>query len=291
MCDRSSVLVIFLVVKIIILVILPVLVFILYKTGNKQYTSVGIINALFVLVFIILKLSSNECVTDSTFSYLRNPTEDNDVYESMNTPLYESLYSTEKYYNTETEEFYSYDIASDPIRSISLSCDKKGYMTNYGNSIAAITSLISNYYSSETDLIEVLSYLENDGLVDCDKGVNFETIFNKLGEYFYYKVIPISKDSVDEYITNGESVLVETINKSDQEKNFGCEKDYIVIYNKNNDSKYSIINPNDRSYSYFCPSNTIGFGSIISGDQNSSLFTLDEIDSKALRYYTIEVTQ
>ena len=88
---------------------------------------------------------------------------------------------------------------------------------------------------------------------------------------------------------NGKSILVETQNKYNESKNFGCEKDYIIIYNVNNDNSYSIINPNDKNYDYFCPSNTIGYGSIIEGNQNEKVYSLDELNSKALKYYAIEV--
>ena len=292
MCYSSSVLIVFLIIKIIILVILPIIVFVLYKIDNKQYTVVGIVNALFVLVFIILRLGSNDCVINSNISYLKNPTEEEPMYENPTTiSMYESLYSTERLINSESREFYLYDISTDPIKSVPISCSKKSYMENYGAGIAAITSLVSNYNEEEVNIIEAISYLEDNGSIDCNNGFDFETIFNKLGEAFYYNVIPISKDQVDEYVEDGESVLVETINKYNEKKNFGCEKDYIIIYNKNNDSEYSIINPNDKDYSYICPSNTIGYGSIIDGDQNNNTFTLDEIDSKALRYYTIEVTE
>ena len=113
-------------------------------------------------------------------------------------------------------------------------------------------------------------------------------VFNAIAEMYSLKISQVSSLEIKNYLSNGNNVLVETINKVDENKNFGCEKDYIVIYNEMND-EYSILNPNDKTYSYFCPNNTIGYGSIIEENQNERSFTLDEINSKALRYFVVEV--
>ena len=292
MCDRNSVLIIFLIFKIIILVVLPIVLYILYRLKNKLYDVVGIITALFILVLIILRLASNECVTNSTISYLRNNDDIKVVEENTNpATIYESIYPTETYLTDDSENVYFYDINSEGIKNNKISCDKESYLKNYGDSISAITSLISNRYYTDIDMVEVITYLEEANLIDCDNGIDFDAALKVLSEPYNYNVSQITRDSIKNYLSDGKSVLVETSNKANETNNFGCEKDYIVIYNVNNDDEYSIINPNDKGYSYFCPSNTIGYGSIIEGEQNSKPFTLNEIDSKALRYFVIEVTE
>ena len=293
MCDRSSVLVLFIILKILILVVLPILVFILYKLEHKLFNTVGIVNILFIIGLIILKLTSNDCVTNSTFSYFNQKEENIDIiYENSDqSTIYESVYSNDTYVASDMHEAYFYGLNYDSLKNTTISCDKKSYMNNYGDSISAITTLIANYNRSDINIIEILTVLEENNLIDCDNGFDFDKVFEKLSEEYNFKIISISKEQVYNYITKGNSVLVETTNKPSYNNNFGCEKDYIVIYNTSEENGYSIINPNDKDYSYFCPSNTIGYGSIIKGDQNSKSFTIDEIDSKALRYYTIEVTQ
>jgi hypothetical protein len=162
-------------------------------------------------------------------------------------------------------------------------------MKNYGESITAITTLISNNYNTSVNEIDIIKYLDEKKLINCDNGIDFEKALNALQDKYYYNLKEIKKSEVNNYVSTGNSVLAETQNKYDQAKNFGCEKDYIIIYNINNDGLYNIINPNDKDYEYFCPDNTIGYGSIIEENQNEKTYTFDEIDSKALRYYVIEV--
>ena len=284
MCDRSFALVIFLILKVIILLVLPIIVYILYRKENKLFDTVGIVNIIFILFLIILRLFGNECITNSSISYLKNKGKDLNYVEESSLSEYESVYSTDQYLNQRSEEVYQYGIGDNPLRNVRLSCDKVSYMRNYGDSIAAITSLISNYAKTDINIIDVIDELENRKLIDCNNGFNFDSAINAIADMYSLNVSQISSWQVNEY----EDVLVETTNKPDENNNFGCEKDYIVIYNTNGD-EYSILNPNDKTYSYFCPSNTIGYGSIIEGNQNERAFTLEEINSKALRYFVVEV--
>ena len=292
MCDRNSVLVIFLILKIIILVVLPIGLYILYRMENRLYKTVGIITVLSIMILIVLRLFNNECVVNSSFSYLKSDDDIKIINEnSKPSYVYESIYSSKTYLTDDSREAYFYDLNSEELKTNVISCNKNSYLNNYGSGLSAIATLISNGYGSDTDIVEMLFYLEYNKLIDCENGFDFDTIFKKLGESYYFTINQISKDSIKDYVSNGKFVLAETTNKSNEYKNFGCEKDYIVVYNNSNDEEYSIINPNDKRYSYFCPSNTIGYGSIIEKNQNNNSFTLDEIDSKALRYFVIEVTQ
>ena len=161
-------------------------------------------------------------------------------------------------------------------------------MKNYGDSIAAITSLIANYSETDMNVIEILDYLEENGLVDCNNGFDFDKVFNVIADMYSLNIKQISSKEVYEYVSNGNNVLAETSNKNGESKNFGCENAYIVIYNESND-EYSILNPNDKRYSYFCPNNTTGYGTILEENQNDRSYTFDEIDSKTMRYFVVEV--
>lgn len=287
MCDKSFVLVIFLILKILILVVTPIVIYYLYKKEKKEFNIVAVIDILFIVAFIILKLVGNSCITNSNISYI-NKTTKSSVHENTDV-IYETINPTSKYRNKDNKYAYFYGINYEPLKNTKLSCGKKSYMNNYGSSISALTTLISNLYGMEINEASVISKLEKDNLINCEKGIDFDSALNKLSDNYRYTISKINRSQVDDYISNGKSVLVETKNINNEKNNFGCEKDYIVIYNKNHDGNYSIINPNDKNYSYFCPSNTIGYGSIIEKNQNQRTYTLEEIDSKATRYIVIEV--
>lgn len=289
MCDRSIVLVIFLILKILFLIVMPIALYFLYKKKMKEFNIIGVLDIFFLLIFILLKLFGNPCITNSNFSYIKNNTNSiNNVYGN-NEVIYGTINATSKYNYKSDKNAYYYGLNYEPLKNYKLSCDKKSYMKNYGSSISAISTLIANTYNSDLNIVEVISYLNKNNLIDCENGIDFDNSINKLGEKYHYNYYQITSFEVNNYLSAGKSVLVETKNNNTEKNNFGCEKDYIVIYNKNNDGNYNIINPNDKDYSYFCPSNTIGYGSIIEKNQNNRTYTLDEIDSKALRYFVIEV--
>ena len=287
MCDRSSVLILFLIIKIILLIILPIILLILYRRESKVFNIVGALNIVFLVLLIILRLIGNDCVSNSNFSYLK--AKNNGTIDENPSTYYDTVLSTDKYLTKENKNAYYYDINSEPLKNVLITCNKKSYMEQYGSGISAIATLISTKYNFDLNIIYIITYLDNNKLIDCNNGFDFNAGFVKLGEEYSYRVLQISGTQVDNYISNGYSVLVETINKPDEDNNFGCTKDYIVIYNKNNDGLFNIINPNDHYDSYFCPSNTIGYGSIIEGKQNDKAYSLDNINSKALRYFVIEV--
>ena len=287
MCDNHVVLIIFLILKIILLLVLPIVVYVLYRKENKLFDSVGIINIIFIMFLIIMRLASNACITNSNISYLVNDDKSQYINESSDS-FYEAVYSAEQYLNNESKEVYHYDISTEPLKNVLLSCSDKSYMKNYGDSIAAITSLIANYSETDMNVIEILDYLEENGLVDCNNGFDFDKVFNAIADMYSLNIKQISSKEVYGYVSNGNNVLAETSNKNGESKNFGCENAYIVIYNESN-GEYSILNPNDKRYSYFCPNNTIGYGTIIEENQNDRSYTLDEIDSKTMRYFVVEV--
>lgn len=289
MCNSNLALVIFLIFKIIVLVILPVIVFVLYKFNHKLFNAVSVVNILFIIILILLRLFGNDCVKNSNFSHFKKTNKEVNIIKEDNSVRYSVINSTKTYPTIDNKNAYFYDINSIRLKDYKLSCDNNSYISNYGAGISAITTLIANKFDIEVNEVNVIKYLEENNLLDCDDGFDFDNSLIKLGDKYYYTVSQIYANQVDSYVSNGNSVLVETSNKHNEDNNFGCEKDYIVIYNKNNEGNYSIINPNDKNYSYFCPSNTIGYGSIIEKDQNKRTFTLDEITNKALRYFVIEV--
>lgn len=287
MCNKSYVLIIFFILKILILIVLPLALVVLYRLKNRLFNTIGIINAILIVVLIVLRLGSNDCVINSNMKYINNIDKDNSIGD--NNVLYEEIYSTKSYLNKKSNNVYYYGLNEGSLSKDTISCDKKSYMTNYGSSITALTMLMSTTFETEFNEVEIKNFAVNNKLVDCKNGVDFNKLFTSLADQYSFNLYGISAYEIDNYLLEGRSVLVETINKYDEENNFGCGKDYIIIYNKNNNDEYNILNPNDKSYSYFCPSNTIGYGSIIKENQNESNYSFNDINSKAVRYFVIEV--
>lgn len=287
-------LILFFIIKIFVIIIAPVLLF--RKREIHKYFIWTEIGALILIVVLYLfgfpYIVDSNITTISKLNLLssgKKASSKTTNYNGKKPKYYSRVLSTKAYELNEGKKAYYYDINSEPLKDIEMSCDKKSYMEQYGESLSAITSLISNSFSLEMNEMELIDYLEDNNLIDCENGFDFNTLFTKLSGEYSFNIIQIAPSQIDYYISNGKNVLVETTNKYNEDNNFGCETSYLVIYNKNNDGNYGIINSNDHYESYFCPSNTIGYGSIIEGNQNDKAYSFDMINSKALRYFVIEV--
>lgn len=284
--------------KIIVVIVATILLFLFRNKEIQKYYIWAEVGALILVSLLYLigfpyiaesnisTITKTKLLSDSVGIIKNDSNESGTDIDSLD--YYSKVLSTTQYDLNDNKIAYYYDINNEPLGNISLSCKNKSYIKNYGGSISAITTLIGNYYNLDVNEIDILTILEENKIIDCDKGVDFDKAFNGLSKDYYYKILQISSTQINDYLNNGKSVLVETSNKYNEDNNFGCEKNYIVIYNINNDGLYNIINSNDKYESYFCPSNTIGYGSIIEGNQNDRAFTFEEINSKALRYFVIE---
>jgi hypothetical protein len=189
MCDRSFMLVVFLILKIIILIITPILLYFLYKKESKVYNLVGGLDIFFIILFIILKLTGNTCINNSTFSYI-NSNRVSYLKENYDS-FYESILSSKQYVNKNNEDVYYYSISNKPLSDVKLSCDEKKYMKNYGDSITAITTLLSNNIGLEINEIDVISYLEKNKIIDCENDIDFDKVIKGLQDKYHYTVSEI----------------------------------------------------------------------------------------------------
>ena len=119
MCYKSSILIIFFILKVLILVIVPIVLFVLYRLKNKVFNLIGGLDILFIIILIILRLTSNTCITNSNVSYIKNNINRTVVGENINT-LYESIYSTETYLNKESKNAYFYGINYEPLKNVKI---------------------------------------------------------------------------------------------------------------------------------------------------------------------------
>ena len=128
MCDRSAVLIIFLILKIIILIIVPIILFILYRSENGTYTLVGVLDAVFIIIFIILKLTVNSCITNSKFSYIKSTNESKTAIKENKDIMYEDINATSQYSIDNDKMAYFYGLNYAPLNRYRIMCDEKSYM-------------------------------------------------------------------------------------------------------------------------------------------------------------------
>ena len=100
MCYKSSILIIFFILKVLILVIVPIVLFVLYRLKNKVFNLIGGLDILFIIILIILRLTSNK---DSAIPFIVkriHETRNSQELLTFNESFYLSIYIKEK------EQFY-----------------------------------------------------------------------------------------------------------------------------------------------------------------------------------------
>ena len=71
MCDNNGVLIVFIVLKAIILFVVPILIFVMYKKNSRLFTIVGIIELVCIIAMILLRLFGNDCIKNSNITYIK----------------------------------------------------------------------------------------------------------------------------------------------------------------------------------------------------------------------------
>ena len=115
-----------------------------------------------------------------------------------------------------------------------------------------------------------------------------EELIILLTNLYNVNVRAISSSELTSNINNGKIVIAKT-HASEDNYNLSCGEQLIIIYSINSKNEFSILNPSDRLSDYFCSSNTLGYGTVVRGNQNSTTFDINVLSNNISDYYVIEV--
>lgn len=292
MCERTSLLVLIFILKILFFFLVPIFLYVSYNKLNNKYLNILYkINIVVVLLFLILKLFNNSCIINSNISGIKNnmaKSSDVILYEGNNADVVENIVTNKIYTKSDMQKIYYFNNNKLPLSNKKVYCDNDyAYMKNYGNNITALSIIVSSLYNENIDPISLLNLSIDNNIFDCKNGVNTEALISLIQSSYSIKREDIDFTELTNYVRSGGIVLAEA-NASDIEKNVTCGPSYIVIYDVDKAGNFSILNPNDKSYDYICPENSEGYGSIVKANTNNNLYSLKEIKSICSRYIILE---
>ena len=292
MCERTSILILIFILKVIFLILSPLSFFYLINRFNNKYINILYkINVIFLILLIVLRIFNNPCVINSNISGIdhnMSKKSDNIIYETNSANTVERIVTNKIYTKSNKQKIYYFNINKLPLSNKKIYCDNDyAYMKNYGSNITALSIIVSSLYNENIDPIKLLDLSVENNIFDCETGVNTDELINLVNNNYSLSKREINYTELKDYIRNGGIVLAE-INAGDIDKSISCSASYIVIYDVDKQGNFSILNPNDKDYKYICPENSEGYGKVIDSNTNDKLYSLDDIKNISSRYIILE---
>ena len=283
MCERPVTLFLMFLLKIIVFILVPLLLFIFKDRINNKYLNIVFrINIVLIVLFIILRLFNNSCIINSNFNYLKNMTNSNKeknskISDSNNANKVEKIVTNKIYKTKDNKNVYYFNNNQLPLSEKKIKCKNKNiYMKNYGNTITAVSILVSTAKQRNIDPIEIMNLAVDNNIFNCEEGVSTRELLLLVSEKYNLEVKIIDNYYLQNYVSNGGIVLSEVTNVRGK-KNITCDQTSIIVYNVNKENELIILNPNDKRYDYICPEGSRGYGSIIKANTNNSSLSIDEL--------------
>lgn len=292
MCERTSILILIFILKVIFLILSPLSFFYLINRFNNKYINILYkTNVIFLILLIVLRIFNNPCVINSNISGIdhnMSKKSDNIIYETNSANTVERIVTNKIYTKSNKQKIFYFNINKLPLSNKKIYCDNDyAYMKNYGSNITALSIIVSSLYNENIDPIKLLDLSVENNIFDCETGVNTDELINLVNNNYSLSKREINYTELKDYIRNGGIVLAE-INAGDIDKSISCSASYIVIYDVDKQGNFSILNPNDKDYKYICPENSEGYGKVIDSNTNDKLYSLDDIKNISSRYIILE---
>ena len=292
MCERTSILILIFILKVIFLILSPISFLYLINWFNNKYINILYkTKIIFLILLITLRIFNNPCVINSNISGIdHNMSKKSDIilYETNSANTVERIVTNKIYTKSNKQKIYYFNINKLPLSNKKIYCDNDyAYMKNYGSNITALSIIVSSLYNENIDPIKLLDLSVENNIFDCETGVNTDELINLVNNNYSLSKREINYTELKDYIRNGGIVLAE-INAGDIDKSISCSASYIVIYDVDKQGNFSILNPNDKDYKYICPENSEGYGKVIDSNTNDKLYSLDDIKNISSRYIILE---
>ena len=129
--------------------------------------------------------------------------------------------------------------------------------------------------------------MSND-IVNCEMGISIENVLNLIQNNYNVHYTEIDNSIIEKSVDNGIPVLTEIIYNSNSKRNLTCSKGYIVIYNRDNNGYYKILNPNEKGLTKICPEQTEGALTVIEPGSNDYSWTYEELMEISSRFWVVE---
>ena len=292
MCNNLIVLYTFIVIKVIVVLILPIIYVILRKKDFSKYI-LGIDIVLLLFFLICSTFNINKCVYNSNIEGIKRTNNENriKIYNEMHPvkPTYNAdeikPLKTYKTYTGKTLYYFNQNNAS--IKDAYYECgDTKVYFNSFGNSIATLSTAVSTLYERNINPVTIFNIYKDDAIDICDSSFSIDDVYISLMKiYSGIKLSEISVNQIDQSIRDGGLVIAEL--SANESSKLTCDSSYIIIYSKGLDGKYMISDSNLPKKSFVCPYSSEAYGNIIDSENMNNSWSLQDIDNETVRYYLV----
>ena len=286
MCDKILVLYIFLIIKILIYIIIPITLIFVRK--RKIFKYILYVEIILLLIFAINNyIGRNACISNSSLRAIKQVKETNKMKViSDESNLNYAITPSKKYQMYNKNNLYYYNQNSEGINNQYYECgNKKIYMNSIGSAFTSFSIAISSLYQKIIDPVTIFKYYKSDYNI-CDNGITIENIYNStMKRYGNILLSEIGVNEVESSIKNDGIVIAKI--QSNENSKLTCDNNYIVIYNVGVDGKFQIADPSQFSKSYVCSYSSPAYGNVIDNNMKKS-WTLNEIDNEAIKYYLVK---
>lgn len=292
LCDNNIVLFIFIIIKIFIYIIFPIIII---KKRNYDYVKYFIITEILLVLSLLISnvFSLNSCIYNSNISGMKKSSLKKKVinYNSIHytSEEYESVTDIEplEYYKTyKGKDFYYYNQNDTFLKQKKLECGQNKNFNKYGSSITSTAMAVSTILETNITPIDILD-LYNSEYYDCSDSVNIGDVFKvTVDRYSGLDISEIPGDMVKSSIMSG-GIVIANVNANGN-STITCGNSYIVLYNLTLEGNVIIADPDDKDYPYICSYSSPSYGKTLKANRTNSEWSLDEINAQTLHYYLIK---
>lgn len=292
LCDNNIILFIFIVIKLFIYIIFPIIII---KKRKYNYVKYFIITEIILLLTLLISnvFNLNSCIYNSNISGIKKSILKEKIlnYNSIHysDQDYEGITDIEpnSYYKTYTgKQFYYYNQNDIFLKDKKLECGQNKYFNKYGSSITSTAMAVSTILDIKITPIDILD-LYNSEYFDCSNDVNIGDVFSVVANrYAGLQISEISSNMVKDSIINGGIVIAEI--NSNNNSDITCGKGYIVIYNITLEGNAIIADPNDNNNPFICSYSSPSYGKVLKPNRTNTEFSLNEINSQTIHYYLVK---
>lgn len=294
MCNNIIVLYIFIFLKIIAVVILPIAIFIFRKKEFNKYI-IGTDVCLLIFFFTCSAFNINKCVYNSNPEGIKRTNMENkitiynEIHPTRLLPDINTIEPDSTYKTYTGKKLYYFNQNSESLKNFYYECkDQKVYFNSFGSSISAFSSAVSTLYNRNINPVKVYDIYKDYNVNMCDASFSIDDIYSKfMIQYGKIKLSHISVSQVEQSIKDGGIVIAEL--SGDENSKLTCDNNHIIIYNIGLDGKYMIADPALSSKPYVCPYSSAGYGSVIDSENMNKSWSLDDIDKETVRYYLLRM--
>ena len=234
MCNNIIVLGIFIFLKVVAVIILPIIIFVKRK---KQYAKIILIIDLLLLAFFLIcnVFTINKCVYNSSIEGFKRITNEKNINLYSKTDEHLNLNSSDikpsKNYKTFSgKDLYYFNQNRDYMKDLYLECDGNNiYINSFGSGITAFSTVISTLYQKNISPVEVFKIYKNTNINSCNKKITLEDIYNStMQKYGGITMQEIDRSQITAALRNDDLVIAELL--ANEDSKLTCDSGYVIIY-------------------------------------------------------------